>query len=96
MTVNFPANAAFPVTPNVPPIVVFPVMLAVPVAVKLDVVAPPYKVTACDVTAPRPVTVCSVSLSAKQFVPSTKQTAFPTMKSEFRFAEDPVAFVNVR
>lgn len=50
-----------------------PVIEAVPVTFKSDVVAPPKKVTATEVVAPRPVTVAKVSASAPaegQLVPS--------------------------
>lgn len=53
-----------------------PLMVAVPVTERSETVAPPKKVTAIEVVAPRAVTVASVSVEyiERQLVPLARQT----------------------
>lgn len=57
-------------------------MLAVPVTKRLDVVAPPKKVTDDVAVPPRAVTLANVSELAGQLVPLVKQTFWPATVNE--------------
>jgi hypothetical protein len=70
----------------------------VPVAVRLEVVSPPYNVRVAVATEPRFVTVRRVSDSvvAGQLVPLARQTDWPATVREFNKRDEPDADVNSR